>query len=511
MKNKFFLIVIIFIFLYCNMMMFSTINADDSIGVTNIEKSSEEINLQRENIANNINSLTEQIRKKVKYIDEKLDNLKNIEEYERYPAIRLNIDTPMFGLKSMVDQKLLIVRGVSTADIALGYSIRDILSTGKIKIPDSQIAGITVSTKDVNLDADIDFLNANISILRLSEYLEQLDMLDEFIDKQIYKTFYGYINKQKKENVDNTISRLDSLSKRLIEIEDKLIYIYILSEDDVVYDRLVTRYNDINYKLDQSNKALSNILISNSSVEQILRDAVTLEADILDFSKEVNDEYNKLIENIDVEVSLIKMKNVMEYRIGRIDSYIEGASEKLEENTNIQETEQNDKPKEYEDIVNYEVVSEDTLSYLNSLINVVISNIDKYSNSTNEDNVDVQNDDIKTKLTYDEKKSIIDQLKVLYEKFLARESKFYLDNVNFLLKDTSSKLSILAKNTSFDVVNQIKYIYLDLPNKLSEYFTSSNLNSKISIIFVINNLNSDLTQLSINNMEITKLYKSSIS
>lgn len=515
MKNRYFSIAVfvICIFFSC----FSFVYGVEG----SITKEQELKSLQREDVTNSINDLTEKIRKKVTDIDKKIESLKDLEEYNNYPAIRLNIDTPMFGLKSMVNQRLQIIRGVSTADVASGYSIRDILVNNKVKIPDSQIAGITVSTRDVVLDENIDFLDANIVIHRLTEYLEKLDLVDEFLDKQINKIFSGYINKQKKEDMASIVSRLNDLDKRLLEIDNKLMYVYLLDQESSKYSEYVKKYDEINDKVNKEHNILNNIIISNTELEAILRETVSLEAEVLDFSKEVNDEYEVGMKNINLENSLKKVKANMEYRKSRIGDYVKNSTEKIEKKEENTEAEENKEESEtvIEEIVKYEVVSEETLVSLTSIIEQINNNLEKIT--ANKPNEEIMSEEVANKeevdsvnvkeLTKEEKQKIIEETKALYEEYLIRENKFYLDNVNYLLKDTSNKLSALAKNTDTNVVKQIKYIYLDLPNKLNDYLTSKNLNSKIDLSFVINKLHDDLLGLSKTNTNITEIYSEKIS
>lgn len=521
MKNRHFSFVIIFLFVMF-ILFFTNLYAVEND--SNIDEEEKKLRLeQKEDVINNINELTLKIRKKVNEIDKKIENLQQLEEYNKYPAIRLNIDTPMFGLKSMVEQKLQIIRGVSTTDIANGYSIRDILSSGKVKITDSQIAGITVSTKDVTLDENIDFLDANIVILRLTEYLEQLDTVDEFIDKQINKFFYGYIDKQKKESVKNTLYRLDELDKRLNEIDNKLTYLYILGEDEQKYSEFVEKYNKISDNLRENRIALNDILISNTKVEKILRDVVTLEAKLLDFSGDINTEYDYLMQNIQLEKSLSKIKGDMESRKNRIQKYIKNSTEKIEKEVlddNIDEESKDNKEIIYESKIKYGVVSEDTINYLNSIINSVESRLNEYSDkSNNYDEISIEEIANKGEVnginvvepTLEEKQKVIEELKGLYSEFLVRENKFYLDNVNYLLKDTSAKLSSLAKNTDSNVVNAIKYVYLDLPQRLNDCLTTNNLNLRLELIYVIDELNNNILALANYNTTITELYSKKIS
>ena len=74
------------------------------------EENNNEVTLQqnRQVALKNIDECKENIREKINIIDEKIKNIKQKDEYKNYPAIRLNVDTPIFGLSSICNQKLKI-------------------------------------------------------------------------------------------------------------------------------------------------------------------------------------------------------------------------------------------------------------------------------------------------------------------------------------------------------------------------------------------------------------------
>ena len=69
---------------------------------------------QKEDIVNLINEYLVEIDDRIDNIDLKIENSKNQEEFDYYPAIRLNIDTPFFGISSLVENKLKVKRDIST-------------------------------------------------------------------------------------------------------------------------------------------------------------------------------------------------------------------------------------------------------------------------------------------------------------------------------------------------------------------------------------------------------------
>ena len=78
-----------------------------------------------------IEKILEYINKEIKNIDEKISLSRTLTEYEKYPAVRLNIDTPYFGIYSIINSKLKIRNDVSTVDMAGGYSIKSVVNRRK--------------------------------------------------------------------------------------------------------------------------------------------------------------------------------------------------------------------------------------------------------------------------------------------------------------------------------------------------------------------------------------------
>ena len=170
---------------------------------------------QIEQLNNIIKELIKGIKNKIKSIDDNIKRLRDIEEYKTYPAIRLNVDTPIFGLDSVVNSKLKIKQEVSATDIAKGYSIKYIVKNNSIKLPDKYIAGIIVSTKDVKFDENISLNDANATVLKLMQYTKTVDNTLEFLENQTNKIFKGYIQKSKSENLLDIQRKLNKLNDNL--------------------------------------------------------------------------------------------------------------------------------------------------------------------------------------------------------------------------------------------------------------------------------------------------------
>ena len=147
--HKFFVKIIVIVVLCTLIISFNFCSANQ------IENVDEKDNSTKEELLVEINECVDEIKKELKIIDKTLEDLDKTEEYEKYPAVRLNIDTPFFGLNSMVDKKLKIKNDVSTVDVAQGYSIKNIINNMSMKLPDFEVGNIVVSTRDVKFDDTI--------------------------------------------------------------------------------------------------------------------------------------------------------------------------------------------------------------------------------------------------------------------------------------------------------------------------------------------------------------------
>ena len=197
-KNIFIKIISVFILLVivsCNLCFASE-----------IDEINKEENSGTEELLVVINNCVNEIKSELKEIDKTLNSLDKTEEYEKYPAIRLNIDTPFFGLSSMVDKKLKIKNKVSTVDVAQGYSIKDIVNNMSMKLPDFEVGNIVVSTRDVKFDNDISQDDAKACILKLVQYISQIQNTNELLNKRINNIFEGYIPDEKSKNTGKRCS-----------------------------------------------------------------------------------------------------------------------------------------------------------------------------------------------------------------------------------------------------------------------------------------------------------------
>ena len=125
---------------------------------------------QKEDIVKLIDEYLSEIESKLNDIDLKIENSKKQKEFDYYPAIRLNIDTPLFGMSSLVENKLKVKKDISTSDVANGYSIRDIVEKNIIRLPDSLLGSIVVSTKEYEISSDMTLAQLKLTLVKCIQY-----------------------------------------------------------------------------------------------------------------------------------------------------------------------------------------------------------------------------------------------------------------------------------------------------------------------------------------------------
>lgn len=531
-------------FIFCIMLFGNTAFAQD-IGndIINNDKQVEENNkedLEKENrkkeIIKMIDECLDEIRSKLMDIENKEAKVKKQKEFENYPAIRLNVDTPVFGFISMVDNKLKIRRDVSTVDVANGYSIKDIVNKNKIKLPDFTVGSIVVTTRDVAIDEKMSYEDANLALLKIMQYISQLDSANEFLDFQINRTFRGYIDKERSDSINDIKNRNSKITSSLIELDKKVVYLHIIKIDDNTLKEINQNYDNISLKNKNINTSVKDMLMSQDTLGKLQKDIIKEEEDLTKLTKTIDKEYDNAINKIDVEKMLKAMKEELTLRKDAVKKYIDDSvyTKKIDssdEENNDNKKQENIEDKSNEIITKYEVTSKNTLDYLNSSIATIDEKIAKYTNlnkdkTENETNIDDENKDkpisqevankedvtkVEIKeLTKEEKKVLTDEIYRIYNDFLSRENKFYLDNTNFLINDTTKKTSDLIGKTDGNILSYMKYMYIELPDRLKDYINSNNMNSKRELKKLTKSLQKELETIVNSNVKVTKLYNEMI-
>jgi len=502
---------------------------NDEQNVENIELEEQKNKLKKE-----VSNLVENLRTGIVSIDEKIEVLRKTDEYINYPTIRLNIDTPIFGIKSIINQKLRITKDVSPADVAKGYSIRDIVKNKVIKIPDLKVGNIVVSTKEFNIDHELTITEYNSLILKLMNYIDKVESVQNFLDIQTNKMFKEYISKEKKDKLSDLNSRLEKINNDLLNKNSDLQKIYFVGYEK--YDELEDKYIKIVGKQKQLGNKSSDVLIDSTSLNNLQKDMLTLEAEVIDYLSEIEEVSSKNSKKIDIKDIYLVLYSEIQNKVLNINEYIT-KSEKIEQEKEVEQEQANEYIEELEQNIGSDTFAKDDKTtkittlyeiYSNRAVDNmknIISNIEKkmteleirykedeevVENSQNTENI---GNDSEEKIEFGYEKLTEEQINeefnhVLskYNEFLKYEYSFYLDNVNGLLELTNTKVKNIALVTDSDIISEVKYIYIDLPVNLDKYLEAYNVNSKIEIKYLISNFKNELQKLSKNYMSLMDLY-----
>lgn len=488
-KNTFFKIVFIFAFLA--IFSFSVCFASE-----NKEENQDE-NIDKQELILVINDCVNEIKNNLKEMDKVLGQLDKTEEYEKYPAIRLNIDTPFFGLGSMIDQKLKIKNEVSTVDVAKGYSIKDITNNMSIKLPDFKVGNIVVSTRDVKFDDNISIEDAKTSILKLVQYISQTKNTSELLNKRINHVFEGYIPKEKSDKMSSLNNKLVEISNNIISKDEDIITIALISNDETSKE-IVSKYYDINNRIYNFKKTLDNVLLSKEELESIEKESINLELESLEYLKKVSNEKDKITNELNIEVLLNNTMEALKNKKIALDEYVSKSFTYLEDSLNDQDDINSD---EKEKIQQYEITSKYIIDYEQTLLNNLDDKIKYYIPTNTDENINEEKN-----ISDDEKKSLLRDVIKLYNDFVSKENKFYLDNLNYILRDTTYKLSKLPEYTDAKTVKDVKYIYVSLPEEIDDLLDEYNSKSTLQTEALTNSLKDRLLRIVDSNIQVNKEY-----
>ena len=510
-----------------------------------------------------IKELVQTLANEIKGFDDKINDIRSTDEYLNYPAIRLNIDTPLFGLNSIVENKLKITKDVSANDIANAYSIKSIIKNGSILLPDTKLGLLVISTKEVKFDDNISLNDANSAILKLIQYEKTLKNIDTFIDDQINKFFKGYIPKDKKQNIENISVRLNRLDTLLQEQDIKLLKIEIISisdENSKTYEETLKEFENLSGEMKKERKEIQNMLLSYEDITDIQKRLIDAEINMSTYSKKLDDylDENKSFNELEM---LSLLKDILTSRKDKIEKYIDNSvlvteiskqSDEFEDNMKTSKQENDDTSIENsvdstdknltQDVVEnksdnelegtqfevsteekkvYDITYSNILDELESCILKVDEKIKEYeSKSSDTDNTKqlqdgdetITKDDDKIEDSKaeneiaDRKEKLLGEMILVYKEFLAKENKFYTDNMNLLLQNTTNVISDLAKYTTSELTSDMKYIYLSLPDKLENNLENTNLNLNIELKELSNNLHKEIIELVNLYVKVERLY-----
>ncbi len=546
----------------------SEIEDDNIVGneLSNLKDNTTDIenqNAKKDELLKIIKELVQTLANEIKGFDDKINDIRSTDEYLNYPAIRLNIDTPLFGLNSIVENKLKITKDVSANDIANAYSIKSIIKNGSILLPDTKLGLLVISTKEVKFDDNISLNDANSAISKLIQYEKTLKNIDTFIDDQINKFFKGYIPKDKKQNIENISVRLNRLGTLLQEQDIKLLKIEIISisdENSKTYEETLKEFENLSGEMKKERKEIQNMLLSYDDITDIQKRLIDAEINMSTYSKKLDDylDENKSFNELEM---LSLLKDILTSRKDKIEKYIDNAtlvteiskqSDEFESNMQISKQENDDTSIENkvdstdknltQDVVEnksdnelegtqfevsteekkvYDITYSNILDELESCILKVDEKIKEYeSKSSDTDNTKqlqdgdetITKDDDKIEDSKaeneiaDRKEKLLGEMILVYKEFLAKENKFYTDNMNLLLQNTTNVISDLAKYTTSELTSDMKYIYLSLPDKLENNLENTNLNLNIELKELSNNLHKEIIELVNLYVKVERLY-----
>lgn len=469
----------------------------------------------------NIDECKENIREKISIIDEKIKSIKQKDEYKNYPAIRLNVDTPIFGLSSICNQKLKITSEVSTADVVRGYSIKDILKTNSLKVPSFSVGNIVVLTRDIKFDEGITLTDANTCILKLIQYYEQVDAVDKFLDKQIIKIYTEYIPKDKSQKITTLKERIVSIQKEEQSINEDILKVYVCRINDEKYNELLKRYMEINDKIYVYSKDLENVLIDDDSLLQVEKNVINLEASFVSLKEDTKNASTSISDaTYNFEEVLLNLHNDLSLRKKNVEEYISNSEVKKEiQNTENAENSENTeaiKENAVEEIKVYEIANNDALSKIDEKVNSLDEIIKKelgevtlkkikgeLTEEVSEETINKEevNSVALNEKTKEEKEELLNTVVNIYKDVLNIESNFYINNINLLLKNSTNKVNTLSKYTDYTNISDIKYIYLELPKSLEKDMAVYNTKEVLEINKLTSNIKEKLNKI----VEIYKL------
>lgn len=496
---------------------------DENVPAINVIENDEVDKKQKENLKKEVSDIVEELRKKVNSIDEKINELKQTDEYNTYPTIRLNIDTPIFGIKSIVKQKLRITKEVAATDVAKGYSIRDIVKNRTVKLPEKKVGNIVVSTININIDDDLTINEYNTLILKLTNYIDKVDNVYTFLDEQTNKMFKEYISKEKKEKISELTTRLNKIEKDYTDKDNQLVKLKLINCEE--YKGLVERYIKLNTRKIGLEIKTSNVLVESAKLNEIQKEVISLESDTIDFLSDIDKVYNEKIVELGINNVYLNTYNELKARIKGVDKYIKNSYKEVEivnvENSedkkeDKENKEKNDKVVATENIKNYDVFSKNYFDKMNELISKLeesMKTIDiKYINDEKIENDNKEQEEIKNenkkyeKLTQEEKDKEFENIINIYSEFLKNQYNFYLDNINGVLSLTNTKLNNLAEYTKTDIVSEVKYVYIELPKSLENTMEVYSTEYNVEVISLISNFAKELEKLNSTYLDILKIY-----
>lgn len=460
-KIIFSILFVAFLFLCCS---FICVNAEENEGVSLIN---EEEYTQGEIIKEYLSLIQDELNN----IDKEILNIKNQKEYTKYPAVRLNIQTPFLGIGAIVENKLNVKKDSALFDFSNKYSIRDVVNRKKIKVPSFKIGSIVILTSDLDLTGKLSLSEANNAVYSLNSYLLQTKEVENFIESQKPNLFGDYIPKEITSKKQELSNRIGNIEKELEKDGTTLSKIYILDGTSEDYKDLYKKYVKLNSNISEAKKSLDDVLITIKALTEVENKILSYEEEEKILGEQIQNLYE--IEYLNIDISnvvntmldrVLTVKNDVNTFIEtfEIKEQIKNKEESAQEDTEEKNSDK-DIDTSYEIVSNVEIKNKEILDKINTLELMLEDKKQNLSAETeNVDNVE------KKVYTSKEDSEFVEKLYNNYNELIQALDNFYSMNDSNLLSDISNKINSLIGLDDVDVTKYIKDIYFDIPENLKK-------------------------------------------
>ena len=485
-KNKYILIISLFILVLYGL-AFPCLFADDNINTSN----ENEVNYVSE-YKEIIDKYLEQINTRIKDIDDLILYMKSQKEYTKYPAVRLNMQTPFLGISAIVENKLQVSENVSIFDRTSSYSIRDIVKKKIVKVPSFSIASIVLLTKDLNIyDSSITREELNNVLTLLQKYKIQVEDVYLFVKEQRNNIFSDYVSKDIKSKIEEYKNEIIKIQNQTLENDYKLLLLKesSLSLEDEELNLIEEKYLNIYAESKNIFNELENILISQEELDNVNKKIEKLKENINKISDEINLKYDVEVLNLNVDNILKNIQIDIKNNISKLNEYI--TSSEITEKVGDTDT---DKV-----ITKYEIKEANLIDELKEFDIEIETEIIKRINAN------LNEEYLKKVYTNDQEIEYINNLNKKYISLINKIKEFYRINSDNLLKINVSRLESLIKYTNVSVYKYLNDIYFDIPNNIKE-LNKKNFNSTINDFYLIKEYSEKIEKILNYSEEIYAIY-----
>ncbi len=407
-----------------------------------------------------ISRIISMISKELNNIDYKLDKARIMDEYERYPLIRLNIDSPYFGITSIVESRLKIKDAISTLDMAKGYNIRSMINSKSILVKDLEVTSIVITTRKIDISKDMSKEDANICVYKLLEYLNQVKSVSGFLDTELRNTFADYYTENKNINIMYIKNEIKNINLLLDDIKESLTKDNVMTTNNHTDD--IDKCISLRDKVSEIEDVINNPLSSESELTEALIKSVSLKSEVTTLYNETKEKYDSN-EVYDIDTLLKNSIIDMDDKVNYLKHVL-----KINENSD-------------------ELTEESSISFYGRYL----SSSEKYRDELSEllksgkyDKVNLED------YTEDEIKNEINKIYSVYLKFLNSYNVALTQYIKIKLLEIRSE-NVLDELKSEDII----YIYIDIDKELLQISNIFDKNSVCSNIESTKNLRDILDRL----------------